>query len=38
MSSKKGRCMLDVATEWGQHAEQRLRSKNSKLLGNTFPC
>ena len=26
MSSKKGRYMLDVTTEWGQHAEQRLRS------------
>jgi hypothetical protein len=26
MSSKKGSCMLDVTTEWGQHAEQRLRS------------
>jgi hypothetical protein len=26
MSSKKGKYMLDVTTEWGQHAEQRLRS------------
>jgi len=26
MSGKKGNQMLDVTTEWGQHAEQRLRS------------
>jgi PPOX class probable F420-dependent enzyme len=26
ISSKKGKYMLDVTTEWGQHAEQRLRT------------
>ena len=26
ISSKKGKYVLDVTTEWGQHAEQRLRT------------
>ena len=28
MSNKKGKYMLDITTEWGQHAEQRLRSNS----------
>ena len=26
ITSKKGKYVLDITTEWGQHAEQRLRT------------
>jgi PPOX class probable F420-dependent enzyme len=32
MFSEKGRYMLDLRTEWGQHAEQRLRSNKIAWL------